>query len=63
MTVSAYIVVIDPDLYRTLTTELKAAFPNANEKLDFLKLKKLLYLVSPILPSMVKQLTPSRHEL
>jgi hypothetical protein len=53
MTVSAYNVVIDPDIYRTLTAELKAAFPNANEKLDFLKLEKLPYLVGPILPSVV----------
>lgn len=63
MTVAAYNVVSDPGVYRNLTAELKAAFPNANKKLDFLKLEKLPYLLSPILPSVVKQLTPSRQEL
>jgi cytochrome P450 len=47
LTVAAYNVVTNPDIYRTLTAELKAAFPNADEKLEFLKLEKLPYLVSP----------------
>lgn len=47
LTVAAYNVVTNPNIYRTLTAELKTAFPNADEKLDFLKLEKLPYLVSP----------------
>lgn len=45
MTVAAYNVLINPDIHRTLTAELKAAFPNADENLDFLTLEKLPYLV------------------
>ena len=52
MTVAARNVVINPKIYRTLTEELKAAFPNPDEKLDYLKLEKLPYLVSAaIFPS------------
>ena len=46
MTVAAYNVVINPEIYRVLTAELKAAFPNADDKLEYLKLEKLPYLVS-----------------
>jgi hypothetical protein len=45
LTVAAYNVVTNPDIYRTLTAELKAAFPDGDEKLNFLKLEKLPYLV------------------
>lgn len=46
MTVTAYNVVIDPEKYTTLTAELKTAFPNPDEKLEFSKLEKLPYLVN-----------------
>ena len=46
MTVAAYNVVSSPEIYGKLTAELKAAFPNSNEKLDYSKLEKLPYLVN-----------------
>ncbi len=46
LTVAAYNVVTNPDIYQNLTAELKAAFPNADEKLEYQKLEKLPYLVS-----------------
>jgi cytochrome P450 len=46
MTVAAYNVVINPEIYRTLVAELKAAFLNPDEKLEHLQLEKLPYLVS-----------------
>jgi len=46
MTVAAYNVVINPAIYEKLTVELKAAFPNPDEKLEYLKLEKLPYLVT-----------------
>jgi cytochrome P450 len=46
MTVATYNVVINLEIYRKLTAELKAAFPNADDRLDYLKLEKLPYLVS-----------------
>lgn len=46
MTVAAYNVVINPDIYKTLVDELEAAFPNEDEPLDYIKLEKLPYLVS-----------------
>lgn len=46
MTVAAYNVVKNPDIYRTLVAELKAAFPNEADTLEYLKLEKLPYLVS-----------------
>jgi len=49
MTVAAYNVVTNPEIHRTLTAELKTAFPNADEKLDFLTLEKLPYLVRSII--------------
>jgi cytochrome P450 len=54
MTVAAYNVVTNPEIYRTLTGELKAAFPNSGDNLDYVKLEKLPYLVSlaVILPSL-----------
>ena len=46
MTVSAYNVVNNPEMYGKLTAELKDAFPNPDEKLEFVKLEKLPYLVT-----------------
>jgi len=46
MTVAAYNVVINPEIYGRLTAELQAAFPNPNEKLEYLTLEKLPYLVN-----------------
>ena len=46
MTVAAYNVVINPEIYGKLTAELKAAFPNPEEKLEYLRLEKLPYLVT-----------------
>lgn len=46
MTVAAFNVVTNPDIYRTLTAELEAAFPDQNDKLEYMKLEKLPYLVS-----------------
>ncbi|KAG0648396.1 Cytochrome P450 monooxygenase yanH [Hyphodiscus hymeniophilus] len=48
MTVAAYNVVTNPEIYRALTAELKEAFPNPGEKLDFMKLEKLPYLTGVI---------------
>lgn len=45
MTVSAYNVVKNPEIYEKLREELLEAFPSDKEKLDFLKLEKLPYLV------------------
>jgi cytochrome P450 len=46
MTVAAYNVVSNPEIYKKVTAELKSAFPNGDETLDFLTLEKLPYLVS-----------------
>ena len=46
MTVAAYHVVRNPDIYKRLTAELKATFPDPNTKLDFVSLERLPYLVS-----------------
>jgi cytochrome P450 len=45
MTVSAYHVVNNPEIYKKLVTELRAAFPDPNERLDLQVLEKLPYLV------------------
>ncbi|KAK5146036.1 hypothetical protein LTR04_001131, partial [Oleoguttula sp. CCFEE 6159] len=44
MTVAAYHVIGNRQIYDKLTAELKRAFPDAEAKLDFLKLEKLPYL-------------------
>lgn len=49
MTVAARNVVADSEIYRTLTEELKTAFPDPNEKLEYVKLEKLPYLVSGVI--------------
>ena len=46
MTVAAYNVVNDPAIYKRLTKELDAEFPDADARLDFVSLEKLPYLVS-----------------
>jgi cytochrome P450 len=46
MTVAAYNTVINPEIYGKLTAELKAAFPNSDEKIEYSKLEKLPYLVT-----------------
>lgn len=45
MTVAAYHVVINPQIYRTLVAELKTAFPNKTDALEYKTLEKLPYLV------------------
>jgi cytochrome P450 len=50
MTVAAYHVVRNPEIYQKLKAELRAAFPDPKAELDFVSLEKLPYLVSiPIL--------------
>lgn len=46
MTIAAYNVVLNQEIYRTLTAELKEAFPDPDARLDFVTLEKLPYLVS-----------------
>jgi cytochrome P450 len=46
ITVAAYNVVQNPEIYSKLASELKAAFPNPNSKLDFIVLERLPYLVT-----------------
>ena len=60
MTVAAYNVVKHPDIYRTLVAELKDAFPDEADALEYIKLEKLPYLVSPPLPSSSEYLTIHR---
>jgi len=43
---AAYNTVINPEIYGKLTAELKAAFPNPDEKIEYSKLEKLPYLVT-----------------
>lgn len=45
MTVSAYKVVSNPEIYIKVRRELEAAFPDPNATLDFEKLESLPYLV------------------
>ncbi len=45
MTVAAYNVVNNVEIYATLSAELREAFPNPDKTLEFLKLEKLAYLV------------------
>jgi cytochrome P450 len=49
MAVSAYKVVSNPEIYDKVKRELDVAFPDPNERLDFLHLETLPYLVG--LPS------------
>jgi hypothetical protein len=45
MTIATYHVINNPVIYKKLVTELKAAFPDPNARLDFQILEKLPYLV------------------
>lgn len=45
MTISAYHVVNNPEIYRTLVAELRAAFPNGDDALEYQVLERLPYLV------------------
>lgn len=46
MTIATYNVVVNPEIYQTLTTELKETFPDPMSDIDFVRLEKLPYLVS-----------------
>lgn len=46
LTIAAYNVVLNQEIYRTLVTELKEAFPDSDACLDFVTLQQLRYLVS-----------------
>lgn len=48
MTIAAYNVLSNDNIYHTLTAELKQAFPDPIARLDFALLEKLPYLVSPL---------------
>ncbi|KAF4468952.1 benzoate 4-monooxygenase cytochrome P450 [Fusarium albosuccineum] len=48
MTMAAFHVVTNPDIYDTLTRELRDAFPDRNERLTFSDLEKLPYLTGVI---------------
>jgi cytochrome P450 len=45
MTVAAYQVVSNPEIYKKVRRELEAGFPDPNERLDFVRLETLPYLV------------------
>ncbi|KAH7395782.1 cytochrome P450 monooxygenase-like protein [Cadophora sp. MPI-SDFR-AT-0126] len=48
MTVAAYNVVNNPEIYKQLREELVAAFPNAEDELDYATLEKLPYLTGVV---------------
>ena len=48
MAIITYYVVSNPDVYRTLTAELKNAFPDDTTNLEYLELEKLPYLTAVI---------------
>lgn len=54
LTIAAYNVAINPEIYGRLTTELREAFPD-EASMDFITLEKLPYLVSlvPLFRAMV----------
>jgi cytochrome P450 len=45
LTVAAYNTVRNPDIYKRLTAELRAAFPDPNGEMDLSTLDRLPYLV------------------
>lgn len=63
MTVAAYNVVKNPHIYRTLVAELKCAFPNDDDTLEYIKLEKLPYLVSDKTQLFFAFLTPLTRPL
>jgi cytochrome P450 len=48
MTVAAYQVVSNPEIYKKVRRELEAEFPDPNERLDFVRLETLPYLSAVI---------------
>ncbi|PGH17767.1 hypothetical protein AJ79_00908 [Helicocarpus griseus UAMH5409] len=48
LTITAYHVVANPEIYRTLKAELESAFPNPNSEMIYTKLEKLPYLTAVI---------------
>ena len=52
MTLSAYHVLHDKAIYSQLRAEILANFPEGSEKLDYLTLEKLPYLVSALIQDM-----------
>ncbi len=48
MTRTTYFLLCSPSIRSTLVSELTAAFPDPNQRLDFLKLEKLPYLTAVI---------------
>jgi cytochrome P450 len=48
MAIITYYVVTNPDIYRTLTAELNAAFPDRPSNLEYLSLEKLPYLTAVV---------------
>jgi cytochrome P450 len=48
MTVACFNVCSNPDIYKKLTDELMATFPDDSDRLDFLTLEKLPYLTAVI---------------
>jgi cytochrome P450 len=51
MTVAAFNVIKNPQIYQNLVRELEMAFPNPTTELPFLELERLPYLVSAPCPS------------
>lgn len=51
MTVAAFNVLYNQDIYKKLVAELEQSFPNAEESMPFVELERLPYLVSAILIS------------
>ncbi|CRG89588.1 Trichodiene oxygenase [Talaromyces islandicus] len=48
LTIAAYNVVLNQEIYRTLTKELEDAFPDPNSRLDFVTLQNLPYLTAVV---------------
>lgn len=46
LTIAAYNIATNPEIYSRLTTELREAFPGPEPSMDFITLEKLPYLVS-----------------
>lgn len=47
MTIAAYHIISNKSIYQKLVAELKEAFPDPFDKLDYLTLERLPYLVGP----------------
>ncbi|OKL62297.1 hypothetical protein UA08_02301 [Talaromyces atroroseus] len=55
MTVATYNTVLNPEIYSTLTAELREAFPDASAHLDFITLEKLPYLLTLWKTAVIKE--------